>query len=243
MYADFELGGVTQRMRWVPAGRFVMGSPPEERERKATGALTETQHEVSLSEGYWLADTACTQALWVVVGGKNPSGFEGRDRPVEQVSWDDCAEFIRGCEALSPGLGLRLPTEAEWEYACRAGTETAFSFGPTITPEQVNYHGEYPYAGPSKGLNRKATVPVKSLPPNAWGLYEMHGNVWEWCSDWLGPYAPGRAIDPRGPAQGSSRVVRGGSWSDPASLARSARRVADEPADRFSSLGFRVARG
>jgi len=143
-------------------------------------------------------------------------------------------------------LDLRLPTEAEWENACRAGTTTPFSFGANVTTEQVNYDGNYPYAGAAKGEYREMTVPVKSLPMNPWGLYEMHGNVWEWCLDELSPYQSGLAVNPLGAGEGEAvrqRVVRGGSWSVLAWYARSAGRNGFGPGDRHIYLGFRVARG
>ena len=139
------------------------------------------------------------------------------------------------------GGGFRLPSEAQWEYACRAGTTTAFSFGSTITPEQVNYNGNYPFAGAVKGLYREKTVPVKSLPPNAWGLYEMHGNVWQWCNDWYGDFSGSAERDPAGPSSGSYRVIRGGSWRNYAWNCRSAARVRAAPGYRYTGLGFRVA--
>jgi formylglycine-generating enzyme required for sulfatase activity len=136
-----------------------------------------------------------------------------------------------------------LPTEAEWEYSCRAGTTTPFSFGDQITPEQVNYDGNYPYAGGKKGLYREETVPVKDLPCNDWGLYQMHGNVWEWCQDWFGDYDLSVVEDPAGPSEGGSRVLRGGGWIDLGRNVRSAYRLAFAPGDRNGDFGFRLARG
>ena len=152
------------------------------------------------------------------------------------VSWNDARDF---CTWL--GDGYRLPTEAEWEYAARAGTITPFSFGETITTDQVNYHGEFPYGDGAKGLYRKKTVEAGSLPANPWGLHEMHGNVWEWTADWYGDYTSVAQTDPQGPNAGTSRVVRGGSWSNDARLVRSAFRFWDEPDDRLGYLGFRCA--
>ena len=142
-----------------------------------------------------------------------------------------------------PGLAAGLPSEAQWENACRAGTTTPFSFGQNITPEQVNYDGNNPYADGKKGLDRARTVPVKSLPPNPWGLYEMHGNVWEWCADWYGDYPKGPQIDPSGPPEGVSRVLRGGSWYDYGQRCRAAGRGWREPGYRSGRLGFRLAPG
>ncbi len=178
-----------------------------------------------------------------MVTGDNPSRFAGGDRPVENVSWNQVTDFIGQLNGLITGLDLRLPTEAEWEYACRAGTSTPFSFGEDIDPEQVNYDGNYPYRGNKKGLYRQETVPVATLPPNPWGLYEMHGNVLEWCADWYGKYPDGPVEDPHGPEAGERRVLRGGSWIDYGRHVRSADRSHWEPDDRYGFIGFRLARG
>ncbi|MEW6220412.1 MAG: formylglycine-generating enzyme family protein [Thermodesulfobacteriota bacterium] len=240
VWAEFQVKGVWQRMRWIRPGRFLMGSPEDEPERDGD----EQQHEVILTRAFWLADTACTQALWkAVMGRKQLSQFRGDLRPMESVSWDQCMDFVRRINKQLPGLGLRLPFEAEWEYACRAGTTTPFSFGATITPEQVNYDGNYPYAGGRKGLYRNETVEVGSLPANPWGLFEMHGNVWEWCSDWYGDYPTGSVVDPEGSSTRSGRVLRGGSWVIDAWRCRSAYRYRIDPANRYVFIGFRLARG
>lgn len=172
--------------------------------------------------------------------GANPSKFKGQQLPVENVSWNDCQEFLKKINEMIPDLNLRLPTEAEWEYACRAGTTTPFSFGENITPEQVNYDGNYPYADGKEGQYREKTVEVKSLPANPWGLYEMHGNVWEWCSDWYGYYPSESAVDPIGPDKGEFRVLRGGSWIDNGGIVRSAYRDRFEPSSRVDFIGFRL---
>ena len=174
---------------------------------------------------------------------ENPSEFKGAKRPVETVSWDDCMAFIKKMNQRMPGLDFRLPTEAEWEYACRAGTQTLFSFGDNITTEQVNYDGGFPYDGDPKGKDRGETVEVGTLPCNQWGLYEMHGNVYEWCSDWYGEYQAETVIDLVGPEDGASRVLRGGSWISFAGSARSALRNWVAPDDRFDFTGLRFARG
>ena len=228
---------VIQRFRWIEPGEFLMGSPEEEPERYSPEG---PQHRVRLTAGYWLADTACTQALWAGVMGNNPSRFTGdAECPVEQVSRDDIQGVLGKLNAMIPGLGASLPTEAQWEYACRAGARTPFSFGGNITPEQVNYDGNYPYAGGEKGEYRARTVPVKALPPNGWGLYQMHGNVWEWCADGTREYAEGDPTDPEGPAAGE-RAVRGGAWFDGARNVRSAKRLAGTPGLRGDDLGFRL---
>jgi formylglycine-generating enzyme required for sulfatase activity len=239
-YADLVVKGITQRFRWIEPGTFWMGSPATEPERFDN----EVRHQVTLTKGYWLADTACTQALWKTVMGNNPAHFkDSENNPVEQVSWDDTQEFIQTLNSMVSGLNARLPTEAQWEYACRAGTNTPFSFGDNITPEQVNYDGRNPYAGGKKGLYRQKTVPVKSLPANPWGLYEMHGNVWEWCQDWHGGYPTEPVTNPEGSSDGSSRVLRGGSWIHGGGRVRSADRDGDTPAYRYRYIGFRFAPG
>jgi len=238
-YAEFSFKGVVQRMRWVPPGKFMMGSPEDEAER----LTNEQQHEVTLTQGFWLADTSCTQELWQVVMGENPSRFKGRNLPVEKVRWKDTQKFIHQLNQEKEDLNLRLPSEAEWEYACRAATQTAFSFGDQITSEQVNYRGTAPYANGEKGEYRKKTVAVKSLPSNAWGFYEMHGNVWEWCADRYEKNPMENNIDPMGPDKGVYRVLRGGSWFFSGMNVRSAYRYHVDPDFRSVNIGFRLARG
>ncbi len=235
LYAVFEHKKVRQKMRWINAGRFMMGSPKNESERLSN----EEQHEVWLTKGYWIADTACTQELWEAVMAENPSEFKGERRPVENVSWDDCQKFFDRMKAWE----LTLPTEAQWEYACRAGTTTAFSFGDNVTTDQVNYYGSHPYANGATGEYRKKTVEVGSLPSNQWGLYEMHGNVWEWCEDFYEEYKRGRAIDPCNLEVGPRRVLRGGSWDSFGGYCRSADRDVCGPGVRLSYFGFRFSRG
>lgn len=249
LWAEFSAGEVVQRLRWIEPGEFWMGSSP-----KTDPARFDDEgprHRVRLSAGFWLADTTCTQVLWLaVVGGSNPSGFLGDEQcPVEQVSWDEVQGFLQRLAGLTPEMtGLCLPTEAQWEYACRAGTETPFSFGENITPQQVNYDGNHPYRGNDKGLYRERTVAVKSLPPNAWGLFEMHGNVWEWCDDAKRRYKESPddqwVLNPQGPQeQGleARRAVRGGSWFSNAFNARSAYRLVFQRGFRDDDLGFRFA--
>jgi len=233
-----SIGGVRQRFRWIQAGTFQMGSPQDEADR----SHGETLREVTLACGYWLADTACTQALWQVVMGANPSRFQEHPaNPVEQVNWDDVQTFLDRLNALVPGLDAGLPSEAQWEYACRAGTIEPFSFGEYITRGQVNYNGKYPYVGAEKDLQRGKTVPVGSLPPNSWGLYEMHGNVWEWCADAYAPSIERSQTEPSGPPDGSGRVLRGGSWGSNARSCRSAYRHFYRPGVALYYIGFRIA--
>lgn len=247
-WAEFSVGDVVQRLRWIEPGEFLMGSPKGEFLRSYEEG---PQHRVHISQGFWLADTACTQALWLaVVGGPNPARFvDDPQNPVEMVSDEDIELFLAALAGkLGHGADLVLPTEAQWEYACRAGTSTAFSFGATITPEQANYDGNFPYAGAAEGLYRNRTLPVKALPANAWGLHQMHGSVWEWCADGLRKYAEvpaGKAAkDPTGPQEqgpAAHRAVRGGSWMRGAGDLRSAYRGRYQRLRRDADLGFRLA--
>ena len=229
---------VVQHLRWIPSGKFVVGSPENEVDR---GNDEGPQHEVTISRGFWMFDTAVTQALWQSVMGNNPSYFKDVDRPVGNVSWTDCQEFIKKLSALKPGLTFSLPKEAQWEYACRAGTQAPFSFGAIITSKQANYDSNYPYADGPKGLFRKKTVNVKSFQPNAWGLYQMHGNVWEWCLDGTRKYTAESARDPLGPTnEGARRAARGGSFYSAASRVRAASRTLTDQGLRSSHLGLRL---
>lgn len=240
LYLDWNYEGIVQRFRWIVPGTFTMGSPENEAERRED----ETQHLVTLRQGFWLADSACTQALWLAVMKNNPSYFDGEhDNPVEHVSWNDVQQFILILNSQLPDLQARLPTEAEWEYACRAGTTTPFSFGDSITSEQVNYNSNILSVGAEGGRYRDKTVPVKSLPPNSWGLYEMHGNVWEWCADWYGDYPVEAVIDPSGLVTEQRRVLRGGAWYSTAGGVRSAFRLGYDPDYRNYFIGFRLALG
>jgi formylglycine-generating enzyme required for sulfatase activity len=229
---------VVQNLRWIEPGTFWMGAPDDEPQRDHNEG---PRHEVTLSQGFWLADTACTQALWHAVMGNNPSHFKGNpQQPVEQVSWHDVQAFLQALQALLPGCQADLPSEAEWEYACRAGTTTPFSFGANINPQQVNYDGNYPYADGKKGEYREKTVPVKSLSANPWGLYQMHGNVFEWCKDGKQAYDGRAQIDPLALlAEDGLRAVRGGSWYELAWDTRSAHRYASPPGDADNEQGFR----
>lgn len=232
-----EHGSMELSFRWIEPGSFRMGSPDNEPERLEREG---PRHEVAISQGFWLADTACTQVLWQAIMNNNPSRFNDDPRqPVEQVSWHDVQEFLQRLQSLLPGCQVDLPTEAEWEYACRAGTDTPFSFGRQITSRQANHDGNQAYADGEKSEYRGKTIAVKSLPANAWGLYEMHGNVWEWCKDGMRDYDEQPQVDPLGPVAGEPRAVRGGSWHDYARRARSAFRIAFLPGYAYDLLGFR----
>jgi len=242
VFVEIEVKEVVQRMRWIPPGQFLMGSPEGEPERFEWEG---PQHPVIIEAGFWLFDTAVTQALWLAVMGENPSHFSDDDQlPVERVSWDDCQQFIGKLNGIIPRLNLSLPSEAQWEYACRALSETPFAFGQNITTDQANYNGKHPYADGAKGEFRERTVAVKKFKPNAWGLWQMHGNVWEWTQDlWHESYegAPENGIAWESGAD-TRRVVRGGSWCNDAKNARSACRHFNSPIIRDYDLGFRCAR-
>ena len=217
---------------WIPPGTFVMGSPESEEGRYAD----EVQHTVTLTQGFWMSDHEVTQSEYQAVMGNNPSVFKGDlNRPVETVSWDEAVLYCqkltereRAAGRITAQQAYRLPTEAEWEYAARAGT-TGARYGELDTIAWWN------------GNAGNQTHPVKQKAPNAWGLYDMLGNVWEWCSDWSGEYPTGSVTDPTGPNSGSVRVIRGGSWDVGAGRARSAGRDRGVPGSRFSDLGFRPA--
>ena len=221
---------------WIKPGNFTMGSPKEENERFPE----ETQHKVTLTKGFYMGVYTVTQEQWKEVMGNNPSFFKGeKNLPVEMVSWDDCQEFIKKLREKDK-KAYRLPTESEWEYACRAGTTTPFHFGETISTDQANYDGEAVYGNGKKGVFRKKTTPVGTFPANAWGLHDMHGNVWEWCQDWYGEYPQKEVVDPQGPEKGEFRVLRGGSWHGYPQFCRSAFRVWNGPGFRNCGLGCRL---
>jgi formylglycine-generating enzyme required for sulfatase activity len=210
-WADIEIGGVVQRMRWIEPGSFLMGCDPGD----LGGYNHETpQHRVTLTQGFWLADTACTQGLWQAVTGQNPSHFkDDADLPVESVSWSDVTGLFLSKLTQRLGVSAELPTEAEWEYACRAGAQTPYWFGQNISARQVNF-----------GRKVGQTVPVKDRPANGWGLYQMHGNVLEWCAGSTRQYSAQVVENPLDGEGRSDRALRGGSWALPDECARSAYR-------------------
>jgi uncharacterized protein (TIGR02996 family) len=220
----------------VPAGTFLMGSPPGEEGRYDDEG---PQHRVTLPRSYYLGVSSVTQEQWQAVTGHNYSRFKGRLRPVDNVSWEHCQDF---CERLGKldGRRYRLPTEAEWEHACRAGTTSPFSFGEVISTELANYDGNCTYGGSERGLYRRMTTRVGSFPPNAWGLFDMHGNVKEWCADWIGDYDRRAAVDPQGLPSGIYRVQRGGSWFNIPRFCRSAMRRGSPPPHADNESGLRL---
>jgi formylglycine-generating enzyme required for sulfatase activity/uncharacterized caspase-like protein len=248
-YRERLADGVELTMVQIPAGSFLMGSPSEEPERyDDEGPL----HQVQL-QGFFMGQTPITQAQWQVVAGwqtlqreinSDPARFKGLHRPVESVLWEDAIEF---CRRLSERFGrtYTLPSEAQWEYACRAGTTTPFHFGATLTPDLANYGGNSTYADGPKGVYRSETTDVTSFPANPWGIYDMHGNVWEWCLDqWHNNYqaapADGGAWLNTGVNKDNKRLLRGGSWVINPGVCRSAYRRKDRPESRYGDIGFRV---
>nr|WP_279382654.1 formylglycine-generating enzyme family protein [Acanthopleuribacter pedis] len=225
-------------MRWILPGTFWMG----ESEETAEYDDEKPRHQVWITRPFWLAETACSQALWQAVMGDNPSSNQQPDHPVERVSHVDVGKFHARLSGLWSGADFGLPSEVQWEYACRAGTTTAFSFGNTASSEQANFNGNYPYGGTPKGVYRKQTVPVQGFDANDWGLFQMHGNVWEWCRDGQRTYHGHGVVDPLGPLrEGVRRVVRGGSFDDNARSCRSAYRNALAPGLTWLLQGFRLA--
>ncbi|MBT3289803.1 MAG: formylglycine-generating enzyme family protein, partial [Victivallales bacterium] len=263
-------GGAKLELVWCPPGTFTMGSPKAEQGAMVAAGLKrewvagETQHRVTLTKGFWLGKHEVTQRQWQSVMGKNPSHFQhaGLDAPVESVSWNDCQEFLKKLNA-PVGHAYRLPTESEWEYACRAGTTTALYTGdirvlgernaPALDPiawyggnSGVTYEGGYDssdWKEKQENHRRAGTQPVGKKRPNAWGLHDMIGNVWEWCQDSYGDYPSGTVADPSAARTGSVRVNRGGGWNVIAGRCRSAYRFRSSPSLPSSFLGFRVALG
>ena len=227
---------------YIEAGSYTMGSPSDGPQHGSD----ETQHYVTLSKGYYIQTTEVTQGQWKEMMVNNPSYFSncGDDFPVAWVSWNDVQSFIEKLNQKEMIHTYRLPTEAEWEYAARAGTTTPFSFGNCLNTDDANYYGNYPLTGCSKGTYRSKTVIAGTLSANAWGLYDMHGNVMEWCSDWYSSYPSSTVespvIDPVGPESGSYRVHRGGGYSSIAFHCRSANRRHYRPSFTDSYLGFRL---
>ena len=227
----------------IPAGKFIMGSPQDESHR----SKSEVQHPVTISKPFYMQTTEVTLKQWWAVMGKR---FFGRrkgtdDMPVTRVSWHDCMKFIKKLNAQKEGV-YRLPTEAEWEYACRAGTSTAYSWGNRIDCTKAMYSNNSMKSEEclkhvkSREMAVDCAAPVKSYPPNPYGLYDMHGNVWEWCIQWHGDYLARAVTDPLGPDSGTRKIRRGGSWFGHGYLCRSANRNVGHPASRYRTTGFRL---
>lgn len=225
MLIDLGRGAIV-RLKFIPAGSFMMGASPGDQDAFSD---EKPAHQVTISRDFWISETEVTQAQWRAVMGNNPAYYRGDERPVERVSWNDAVAF---CEKLSSRTGqrYRLPTEAEWEYAARAGTSTRYYWGDTIDGTHAWFNANS--VGGTRGVGLKK--------PNQWELYDISGNVWEWCSDWQGKYAFVAAIDPAGPQSGDSRVLRGGSWSNSDGTIRISFRLSNPPDYKDSFCGFRV---
>jgi len=239
-------------MIWCEPGSFMMGSPESEVDRRLDwdnkpALQNEILHEVKLTNGFFLGKFEVTQKQWFVLLESKPSFFSGDNLPVEQINWYEAIKF---CEKLTElekskdripnGWLYTLPTEAEWEYACRAGSTTVFAFGDDLSSEMANFHGGFPYGNAKEAIHLIKTVPVGSYDSNNWGFFDMHGNVGEWCLDWSNLYKSGATIDPKGGISGSHRVKRGGGYNHRGHLLRSAARSRYRPNEAESGLGFRV---
>jgi sulfatase modifying factor 1 len=229
----------------IPSGTFTMGSPPSEPHR----GISEVQHQVTISKPFYMQTTEVTVKQWQSIMGRRLMGLQNAsdNMPVTTVSWFDCMKFIKKLNKMGQGK-YRLPTEAEWEYAARAGTTTAYSWGDSIDCKKAMYgNNSLKYSVcqsyiKSKGLQLDQPAPVKSYLPNPWGLYDMNGNVWEWCKDWFGNYEKNPVTDPKGPNSGTVRIRRGGSWFKYGYYCRSANRNFGNPASRYRTTGFRLVR-
>ena len=235
-----DLGsGVKLELAWIPPGEFEMGA-------HGGPSTEEPAHKVRFAKGFWMGRYEVTQEQWQQVMGSNPAHFKGEKNPVEQVSWDDCQEFLRRVNqyptVTNEQFCFRLPSEAEWEYACRAGTSTAVHYGNNMDSSMANFNGNYPAGEGAKGEDRQRTVPAGSFPPNAWGLHDMHGNVWEWCEDCYHENYVNAPLD--GSAwltpPGSNRIARGGAWIATADCCFSSHRFWLYSNARRSFVGFRV---
>jgi len=209
---------------------FVMGSPEDESDRRST----ETQRVIQITSPFYLGAHEVTQAQYEKVMGNNPSKTKDPRLPVDHISWHDAVAFCAALTALDPRFSYRLPTEAEWEYACRAGTRTRYYWGVDANLSQIGDHAFYKENAEGK------THPVGQKKPNAWGLYDMNGNVWEWCQDWMASYDPNELRDPKGPGTGDQKVCRGGCWAYDAARCRSAERNEAPPDSVHVNLGMRV---
>jgi formylglycine-generating enzyme required for sulfatase activity len=240
LLGDYFTNSIGMEFKRIPVGTFFMGSPVGEKNRNPDEGI----RLVEIRNPFYLGIYEVTQAQWRTVMGNNPSYFIGDDRPVEQVSWNDVSAFIDQLNAIEETDKYRLPTEAEWEYACRSGTAGPFSFGNCLSTTEANYNGNYPYSGCMKGEYWGETLPVGSLRANAFGLYDMHGNVLEWCQDRYDKSAYHFNPSPsfRNPTKGMKRIIRGGGWYLPAYLCRSAHRDIYGQEYGCDAIGFRILR-
>jgi len=240
IFAEFAYRDARFVLRWIPPGQFLMGSPEGDAGRDADEGPA---HEVTISQGFWLGETMVTQQQWEAVTNTTPSHFRGKSRPVEKVSWEDGVGFFETLRKAIPELNAGFPTEAQWEYACRAGTTGAYCVDGSEASTKERSDPVLNELGWYHANSAGETHDVGLKMPNNWGLYDMHGNVWEWCLDGMREYAAAREVDPVGPRAGAHRVVRGGSWSGGARFCRAAFRVRLVPGDRDGSLGLRLFAG
>ena len=244
--ATLEIADVEFPFRYCPPGTFTMGSPRTEAGREDEGV--ESQHEVTLTRGLWTLETPVTHGMWKAIAGTNPSRFRlGDDYPAETVSWfaaQDFLELLNAAKVAPPGFEFRLPWEAEWERTCRAGTTTAFYWGDAFVVDRANCNGTRYFDAGAEGVFLERTTPVRNYPPNPWGLFDMCGNVSEWCGDWNKTHGDKSGVapktDPTGPKSGKYRSWRGGSWNCDPSFGRSAARRCSQPTVRMSGIGVRV---
>ena len=224
---------VVMTFAWCPAGSFRMGGTIQIDEQPI--------HKVTLTNGFYMGIYPVTQAQWRAVMGTDPSHFKGANRPVESVTWHQCNEFCMKLSGLIKGqVTVLLPSEAEWEYACRAGTTTEYHFGNVLNTDLANYDGSYSFNNSPKGKCRKETTDVGTFPANSWGLYDVHGNVWEWCRDAKRTYTADDQIDPDGQPNNDTFVLRGGSWRYSPGYCRAAYRSRNTPSYSGCNCGFRV---
>ena len=248
------VNSIQMKLVLIPAGEFTMGSPEDERNRLPNEG---PQHKVRITKAFYMGVHGVKQSEYEKVMGENPSNFtDNPANPVEQVSWIDAVKFCTKLSKLpkerQAGRKYRLPTEAEWEYACRAGTTTPFHYGAVLSSKRANFGGKRVIGGAEKGQSKNQTIKVGSYQPNAWGLYDMHGNVWEWCLDGVRNYSADAVEDPKGPEPDDElpgpkgfepAVLRGGCWQDGARVCRSAARYCGAPSSLSNGKGFRVVCG
>ncbi len=241
IFAEFTLNAVRFAWRWIPPGRFLMGSPTTEKGRYDDEG---PQHEVTIGHGFWMGETPVTQQQWLAIMDQNPSRFKGDQFPVESVNWHHSLEFAQKLNATISSLSAKLPSEAQWEYACRAGTKGAFHIDGSKCTSPTGIDPVLATLGWFDENSGRKTHPIRQKTHNAWGLYDMHGNVWEWCFDGKRTYTKNAERDVVGPMEeGAFRVVRGGSWDDSARSCRAAYRYGDRPGFVWHDQGLRLSTG
>jgi formylglycine-generating enzyme required for sulfatase activity len=230
----YYVNGIGMKFVWIPPGTFMMGTP------KGVDPVLEVQHKVTITKGFYMAIYPVTQEEWTAIMGAHQFNCKGeKNLPAESVSWDQCQEFVRKLRAKD-GRPYRLPTDAEWEYTCRAGTTTRYYCGDTLSTEQANFNGKGAVQDGKNNIDRKKTTPVGTFRPNPWGLYDMHGNVWQWCQDRHDRFSDEAVVDPQGPNVGAGRVMRSGCYMMDALNCRSDSRGAGLQDHGFHFCGLRI---